>query len=121
GHASAPHDCLDPIPIACEIVQALQTLVTRRVHVFDPAVVTVAKIEAGTTRNVIPDTASLLGTIRTVSAPTRERVLDGVRRVAEGVASAPGAQADVQLIRGYPLTVNNAGFPGFVLPAPPQL
>src|SRR5207244_2259793 len=47
GHASAPHDCLDPIPIACEIVQAFQTLVTRRVHVFDPAVVTVAKPEAG--------------------------------------------------------------------------
>src|SRR5499433_889800 len=115
GHASAPHDCLDPIPIACEIVQAFQTLVTRRVHVFDPAVVTVAKIEAGTARNVIPDTASLLGTIRTVSESTRERVLEGVRQVAEGIASAHGAQADVQLIRGYPVTVNDAGFAGFVL------
>jgi amidohydrolase len=49
GHASAPHDCLDPIPIACELVQAFQTLVTRRVNAFDPAVLTVAKIEAGTT------------------------------------------------------------------------
>jgi len=115
GHASAPHDCLDPIPIACEIVQAFQTLVTRRVHVFDPAVVTVAKIEAGTTRNVIPDSASLLGTIRTVSEATRERVLEGVRRVAEGVASAHGADVDVELIRGYPVTVNNEGFAGFVL------
>jgi len=115
GHASAPHDCLDPIPIACEIVQAFQTLVTRRVHVFDPAVVTVAKIEAGTTRNVIPDTASLLGTIRTVSEDTRERVLEGVRRVAEGVAAAHGAAVDVDLIRGYPVTVNNADFAGFVL------
>src|SRR5499426_907944 len=115
GHASAPHDCLDPIPIACEMVQAFQTLVTRRVHVFDPAVVTVAKIEAGTTRNVIPDTASLLGTIRTVSESTRERVLEGVRQVAEGIASAHGAQADVQLTRGYPVTVNDAGFAGFVL------
>src|SRR5437867_2149372 len=115
GHASAPHDCLDPIPIACEIVQAFQTLVTRRVHVFDPAVVTVAKIEAGTTRNVIPDTASLLGTIRTVSEATRERVLDGVRRVAEGIAAAHGAAVDVDLIRGYPVTVNNADFAGFVL------
>src|SRR5512132_3439556 len=67
GHASAPHDCLDPIPIACEMVQAFQTLVTRRVHVFDPAVLTIAKIEAGTTRNIVPETASLLGTIRTVS------------------------------------------------------
>ena len=115
GHASAPHDCLDPIPIACEIVQAFQTLVTRRVHVFDPAVVTVAKIEAGTTRNVIPDTATLLGTIRTVSAATRERVVDGVRRVAIGVAAAHGAQADVELIQGYPVTVNDADFAGFVL------
>ncbi len=115
GHASAPHDCLDPIPIACEIVQALQTLVTRRVHVFDPAVVTVAKIEAGTTRNVIPDTASLLGTIRTVSEATRERVLDGVRRVAEGIAAAHGAEVDVELTRGYPVTVNDADFAAFVL------
>jgi len=115
GHASAPHDCLDPIPIACEIVQAFQTLVTRQVNVFDPAVVTVAKIEAGTTRNVIPDTASLLGTIRTVSEATRERVLEGVRRVAEGVAAAHGAEVAVELIRGYPVTVNDADFTGFVL------
>lgn len=115
GHASAPHDCLDPIPIACEIVQAFQTLVTRQVHVFDPAVVTVTKIEAGTTRNVIPDTASLLGTIRTVSAATRERVLDGVRKVAEGIAAAHGAAVDVELIRGYPVTVNDVDFAGFVL------
>jgi hippurate hydrolase len=115
GHASAPHDCLDPIPIACEIVQALQTLVTRRVHVFDPAVLSVTKIEAGTTRNVIPDTATLLGTIRTVSEATRERVLDDVRRVAEGIAAAHGAEAAVDLIRGYPVTVNDDGFARFVL------
>lgn len=115
GHASAPHDCLDPIPIACEMVQAFQTLVTRRVHVFDPAVLTIAKIEAGTTRNVIPETASLLGTVRTVSEATRERMLDGIRRVAEGVAAAHGAEVAVELIRGYPVTVNDAGFAGFVL------
>jgi hippurate hydrolase len=115
GHASAPHDCLDPIPIACEIVQALQTLVTRRVHVFDPAVVTIAKIEAGTTRNVIPETAHLLGTVRTVSEATRESVLAGVRRVAEGVASAHGAEVRVEITRGYPPTVNDDRFARFVL------
>jgi amidohydrolase len=115
GHASAPHDCLDPIPIACEIVQALQTMVTRRVHVFDPAVVTIAKIEAGTTRNVIPETASLLGTIRTVSEATRESVIAGVRRVAEGIAAAHGAAASVEVTRGYPVTVNDEGFARFVL------
>ena len=115
GHASAPHDCLDPIPIACEIVQAFQTMVTRRVNAFDPAVVTIAKIEAGTTRNVIPETAHLLGTVRTVSEATRERVLEGIRRVAEGIASAHDAEATVQLTRGYPVTVNDADFAGFVL------
>ncbi|OGL09768.1 MAG: amidohydrolase, partial [Candidatus Rokubacteria bacterium RIFCSPLOWO2_02_FULL_72_37] len=115
GHASAPHDCLDPIPIACEIVQAFQTLVTRSVNVFDPAVVTVAKIEAGTTRNVIPETATLLGTVRTVSEATRQRVLEGVRRIAEGVGAAHGAEVTVELIRGYPVTVNDVDFAGFVL------
>jgi len=115
GHASAPHDCLDPIPIACEIVQAFQTLVTRRVNVFDPAVITIGKIEAGTTRNVIPETAHLLGTVRTVSEVTRERVLEGVRRVTDGVATAHGAEATVELIRGYPVTSNDAGFAEFVL------
>ena len=107
GHASAPHDCLDPIPIACEIVQAFPTLVTRRVNAFDPAIVTVAKIEAGTTRNIIPETAHLLGTIRTVSEKTRSNVLEGVKRVATNVAAAHGAQAEVELIRGYPVTVNH--------------
>ena len=114
GHASAPHDCLDPIPIACD-PRRRSRHPRRQVNVFDPAVVTVAKIEAGTTRNVIPDTASLLGTIRTVSEATRERVLEGVRRVAEGVAAAHGAEVAVELIRGYPVTVNDADFTGFVL------
>jgi hippurate hydrolase len=115
GHASAPHDCLDPIPVACEIVQALQTMVTRRVHVFDPAVITIAKIEAGTTRNVIPEAASMLGTVRTVSEATRESVHEGIRRVAAGIAAAHGAEADLKITRGYPVTVNDEGFARFVL------
>jgi len=115
GHASAPHDCLDPIPIACEIVQALQAMVTRRISVFDPAVVTIAKIEAGTTRNVIPETATLLGTMRSVSESTRELLIEGARRVAEGIASAHGAEVTVDVTRGYPVTVNHDTFARFVL------
>ena len=110
GHASAPHDCLDPIPVACEIVQAFQTMVTRRVNAFDPAILTVAKIEAGTTRNIIPETASMLGTIRTVSEKTRAAILEHVERVAEHVAAAHGATADVHFIKGYPVTVNDDDF-----------
>src|SRR5206468_3982020 len=86
GHASAPHAALDPIAVAAEIVLGLQTMVTRRVDVFDPAVVTIAQITAGTTNNIIPESAFLFGTIRTVSEETREEVRAGVRRVAEAVA-----------------------------------
>ena len=77
-----PHAAADPIPVAAEIVLALQSMVTRRVDVFDPAVVTVAHIEAGSTNNVIPDTALLEGTIRTLSAERRADVLASVQRVA---------------------------------------
>jgi hippurate hydrolase len=107
GHASMPHDALDPVPIACEIVQALQAHVTRRVDAFDPAVVTVTRLQAGTTSNVIPETALLAGTIRTVSPRTRAAVREGVVRLAEGIASAHGATAEVRLTAGYPVTVND--------------
>jgi hippurate hydrolase len=114
GHASAPHLCLDPIPVACEIVQALQALVARRISVFDPAVVSVTKIEAGTTRNVIPASATMLGTVRTLSETTRERALEGVTRVADGVAAAHGVKVTVDITRGYPVTVNDETFAAFV-------
>jgi amidohydrolase len=113
GHASEPHRALDPIPVACEIVQALQTMVTRRIDVFDPSIVTVSKITAGTTSNVIPETAEILGTIRAVSERTRGRVHDGIRRVAEGVAAAHDAGVEVEVTLGYPVTVNGASFTDF--------
>ena len=91
GHASEPYRALDPIPIACEIVQALQTMITRRIDVFDPAVVTVGRISAGTVNNIIPEVAEIEGTIRSVSERTRRLVHDGIRRVAEGVGSQSGA------------------------------
>ncbi len=107
GHASAPHVALDPIPIACEIVVALQTMVTRRIDAFDPAVVTVGSIHAGTTSNVIPPHADILGTCRAVSERTRQKIHDGIRRVAEGIASAHDATVEVEVTFGYPVTVNN--------------
>jgi amidohydrolase len=105
GHASMPHDALDPIPIACEIVGAIQTFVTRQVSVFDPAVVTIAKIEAGTTNNVIPETAVMLGTIRTLSRRRREAVQVGIRKLVTGIADAHGATAVVEIEEGFPVTV----------------
>ncbi len=107
GHASEPYRALDPIPIACEIVQALQIMITRRIDVFDPAVVTVGKIIAGTVNNIIPETAHIEGTIRAVSETTRRAVHDGIRRVAEGIAAAHDAEVSVVLEDGYPVTIND--------------
>ena len=113
GHASAPHFTMDPVPVACEIVQALQTLVTRRIDVFDPGVITVTQIHTGTTSNVIPETAMINGTMRAVSERTRTLIHDGIRRVAEGIGAAHGMDVDVQLNLGYDVTVNDAEFASF--------
>ena len=85
---SVSHDAVDPVPVACEIVQALQTLVTRRIDAFDPVVLTVTQIEAGTTTNVIPESVRMLGTIRSTSERARSRAQEGLRRVATQVAAA---------------------------------
>ncbi|MEM8748625.1 MAG: M20 family metallopeptidase [Actinomycetota bacterium] len=115
GHASEPFRALDPVPVACEIVQAIQSMITRRIDVFDPAVVTIARIRAGTTDNVIPETAEILGTIRAVSESTRSDVHAGLRRVAEGVGSAHECDIDVDIELGYPVTVNDDDFSSFAL------
>jgi hippurate hydrolase len=113
GHASMPHDTVDPIPAACELVQALQTMITRRINAFDPAVLTVSKIQAGTTGNVIPESAELLGTLRTVSERTRKQAKEGIQRVANGVAAAHELVAEINVVDGYPVTVNDAEFTAF--------
>jgi hippurate hydrolase len=114
GHASMPHLAADPIPVACEIVSALQSMVTRRVHVFDPAVVTVTKIHAGSALNVIPRTAQIQGTFRTVSEATRRIVRERLEQVAGGIAAAHGLEARTHHIPGYPVTVNDDDFAGLV-------
>ena len=115
GHASEPFRTLDPIPVACEIVQALQMMITRRIETFDPAVVTITKLIAGTTTNVIPETAKIEGTIRAVSEKTRNKVHDSIRRVAEGIAATYEMQALVEIKLGYPVTVNDAPSVDFAL------
>ena len=115
GHASMPHQASDPIPIACELVGALQAMVTRRIDAFDPAVVTVAKLRAGTTTNVIPETATIWGTIRAVSEKTRTAVAEDIERLATGLAAAHGATAEIDLTYGYPVTVNDADAAHFAL------
>jgi amidohydrolase len=108
GHASMPHQTRDPVPVACEIVTALQTLVTRQFNAHDPVVITVASIHAGSTHNVIPDRASIKGTMRSLSRDHRERLADSVRLLAVGIAGAHGLTAEVNIEEGFPVTICDA-------------
>ncbi|MFV1991480.1 MAG: M20 family metallopeptidase [Acidimicrobiales bacterium] len=107
GHASAPHTAKDPIPVGAAFIQALQTFVTREVPISDPAVVTVAHLQAGTTTNVIPEDALIDGTIRTLSPIIRAQVQEALPRIANGIAEAHGMTAETRFRIGYPPTLNH--------------
>jgi hippurate hydrolase len=108
GHASVPHLCADPIPAACAMVTALQTMVTRTFDVFDPVVITVGSFHAGTTDNVIPDEARFLATVRSFSPGARDRVRAASLRLVADLATAHGLRADAVYHDGYPVTMNDA-------------
>ena len=105
GHASMPHDTLDPVPAACAIVTALQALVTRRFNAADAVVITVTMIEAGTAHNVIPDRVALRGTIRTLTPRNRDTAHRLIAETAQGVAAGYGVEAQVTVTPGFPVTM----------------
>ena len=113
GHASMPHLAVDPVPVACEIGLALHAMVTRRTNVFDPVVLTLGRIAGGTASNIIPEVVEMLGTLRTTSEEARETANQGIRRIATNIAAAHACEAVVEIRRGYPVTVNDAGFVDF--------
>ena len=107
GHASAPHQCVDPIPPAAAMVGGLHNIVSRDVDPAQSAVITVAHIEAGTTNNIIPPSAFLEGTIRTFDEEVRSRIHTAIDRVAHGTSAAHGCTCSCEIIAGYPVTINN--------------
>ncbi len=114
GHASTPHLANDPMPVAAEIVQALQVFATRRINTFDPIVVTITKIRAGTTNNVIPEDVKMLGTLRAVSEGSRKAAIAGMKKLVEGIAGAYDMRAEFTVVPGYPPTINDREFVGLV-------
>jgi hippurate hydrolase len=108
GHGSTPWYAADPVPVAAEMLLAMQAMVTRTFDVFDPVVVTAGLVQAGTANNVIPDDALLDATVRTLSAANRAAAEDRVRRLVDGIAAAHGMTATLEWIPGYPVTVNHA-------------
>ncbi|THD37897.1 MAG: amidohydrolase [Sphingomonas sp.] len=105
GHAAMPHDCLDPIPAAAEIVTALSVFVARQIPATDPAVLSITKIEAGSAYNIVPAEVQMIGTLRTLSAKTREKARAGIARIVEHVAQAHGLTAELRIDDGYPVTM----------------
>ncbi|MEN8584410.1 M20 family metallopeptidase [Burkholderia sp. RS01] len=107
GHGSTPHAAKDPVTAAAEMVTALQVMVTRQFNMFDPVVLSVGVLQAGTKRNVIPETARIEATIRTFSDESRQRMMDSVPRLLQGIAAAHGLDVHVDYQQEYPLTITD--------------
>ncbi|TWH21288.1 M20 metallopeptidase family protein [Prauserella rugosa] len=108
GHGSVPEAACDPIPAAAAMVGALHTMTGRRFAATEPVVLSVTHMEAGTTTNIIPETAFLEGTMRTLSDAARSKVRAEMESVCESIAAAYGCRAQIDLTPGYPTTVNDA-------------
>jgi carboxypeptidase Ss1 len=108
GHGSAPHQTIDPVYVAAQIITSMQGVSGRMIDPIQPFVVTIGSVHSGTKENIIPDEAVLEGTIRTLDEATRKKAKAKVQKVAEGVAKAFGAMAVVDFVKdAYPVTVND--------------
>ena len=108
GHAAQPHNTLDPVPVAAEIVLALQTIVSRQLDPLAQCVLSITQLIAGNAMNIIPDRAVLRGTVRTFDPTVQDMAEARIRRVVEGVCQAHGLTSSINYMRGYPPTVNHA-------------
>lgn len=107
GHGSAPHSAKDPVTAVAEMVTALQVMITRQFNMFDPVVLTVGLLQAGTKRNVIPESARFEATVRTFSDASRERMMTAIPVLLKGIAAAHGLEVDVDYRSEYPLSVTD--------------
>jgi hippurate hydrolase len=108
GHAARPHMCIDSVLVGAQLITALQSIVSRSVDPLESAVISMCEFHAGNARNVIPQTAELRGTVRTLTDEVRVLVEKRVREVVAGVAQMTGAKIDLVYERGYPVVVNHA-------------
>ena len=107
-HAALPHNGIDPVPVACQMVQAFQTIITRNKKPVDAGVISVTMIEAGEATNVVPDTCTLQGTVRTFSVEVLDMIEARMQAVAKHTCAAFGATCEFEFQRNYPPTINSA-------------
>ena len=108
GHAAMPHNALDPVLVACQLVQAFQSIISRNVKPIDAGVISVTMISAGEATNVIPNTCELQGTVRTFSLAVLDMIEQRMKTVTEHTCLAAGLRADFEFKRNYPPTINSA-------------
>ncbi|MSQ64847.1 MAG: amidohydrolase [Limnohabitans sp.] len=108
SHAALPHNGIDPVPIACEMVQAFQTIVSRNIKPVDAGVISVTMIHAGEATNVVPDSCELQGTVRTFTVELLDMIERRMRTIAEHVSAAHEAACTFEFVRNYPPTINHA-------------
>ena len=117
GHAAMPHKTIDPIAIGTQVVANLQLIASRTANPLSSVVVSVTKFNAGFASNIIPDTATFGGTVRTLTPEMRDLAEARIRQIAAGLAAAHGAEASVSYARNYPVTVNHPAETGHALDA----
>ncbi|MDP1656471.1 MAG: M20 aminoacylase family protein [Hylemonella sp.] len=108
GHAALPHNAVDPIPVACQMVQAFQTIISRNKKPIDAGVISVTMIHAGEATNVIPDSCELQGTVRTFTLEVLDLIEQRMRQIAEHTSAAFGVNCEFEFERNYPPTINSA-------------
>jgi amidohydrolase len=108
SHAALPHNGIDPVPIACQMVQAFQTIVSRNMKPIDAGVVSVTMLHAGEATNVVPDSCELQGTVRAFRGEVQDLIERRMRQIAEHVCAAHEAKCEFEFHRNYPATVNSA-------------
>ncbi len=114
SHAALPHLGIDPVPVACQMVQGFQTIITRNRRPIDPGVISVTMIHAGEATNVVPDSAQLQGTVRTFSIELLDIIETRMKQVADHICAAFGASCEFEFKRNYPPTVNHPAETEFV-------
>ncbi|MEJ7928456.1 M20 aminoacylase family protein [Ramlibacter sp. AN1015] len=107
SHAALPHNGIDPVPIACQMVQAFQTIISRNKKPVDAGVISVTMIHAGEATNVVPDSCELQGTVRTFTTEVLDLIERRMRQIAEHVCAAHEAQCEFEFVRNYPPTINS--------------
>lgn len=107
GHGAEPHNCIDPIAIACQIYMGFQTIVSRRIEPVEPAVITVGQFNAGTAHNIIPAKVNMVGTVRTLTYELREKIPAMMEAVIKGITEANGASYEFEYVPYYPPVINN--------------